>query len=181
MEAKLYTTNTANKNWFGGSATTTDCYVFNAYGKNQLEYKYADGTWITKQTTDDLVNKEFTVEYGDGSIKINSLEITTLPTNSFADTKTITIFVRNGNSLNGYIDGRLYYFKIYENGTLIRDFIPCYRKNDNVIGLYDAVNDVFYLNQGTNNFIKGSNMDSTVTSNTLVSNGKDHTLYAIWQ
>ena len=49
------------------------------------------------------------------------------------------------------------YLKISENGILIRNFIPCYRKSDNEIGLYDIVNNVFYTNQGTGEFLKGSN------------------------
>lgn len=39
---------------------------------------------------------------------------------------------------------KMYYFKIYDNNVLIRDFVPCYRKSDGVAGLYDLVNDVFY-------------------------------------
>lgn len=52
---------------------------------------------------------------------------------------------------------RLWYLKIYDNGTLVRDMIPCYRKSDNEIGMYDIVNDVFYTNQGTGTFSKGPN------------------------
>lgn len=50
---------------------------------------------------------------------------------------------------------RLYSFKMYDNNTLTRDMIPCYRKSDTEIGLYDLVNDVFYTNQGTGIFYKG--------------------------
>lgn len=43
-----------------------------------------------------------------------------------------------------YLKGKLYSFKIYDNGTLIRDLVPCKRNSDNVVGLYDMVNDTFY-------------------------------------
>lgn len=56
-----------------------------------------------------------------------------------------------------FANARIYYFKIYDNGTLIRDFVPCYRKADNVAGLYDLVNGVFYTNAGTGTFIVGGN------------------------
>lgn len=36
----------------------------------------------------------------------------------------------------------LYFCKIYDNGTLIRDFIPCINNNQN--GLYDKLNNKFY-------------------------------------
>lgn len=48
--------------------------------------------------------------------------------------------------------------KIKINGTLTRNFVPCYRKVDNVAGLYDLVNGVFYTNAGTGTFIVGGNV-----------------------
>ena len=43
---------------------------------------------------------------------------------------------------------KIYYAKIKMNNTLVRDFVPVYRKSDNVAGLYDTVNNVFYnINQ----------------------------------
>ena len=53
---------------------------------------------------------------------------------------------------------KLYSCKTYVNNILVRDFVPCYRKSDNVIGLYDLVNDVFYTNAGSGTFIKGGNV-----------------------
>lgn len=49
----------------------------------------------------------------------------------------------------------VYYCKIYDNGTLIRNFIPAKRNSDNVLGLYDIVNSKFYTNAGTGTFIAG--------------------------
>lgn len=46
-------------------------------------------------------------------------------------------------------------FKVYSDAsTLVRDFVPCYRKSDSVIWLYDLVNDQFYTNDGTWTFTK---------------------------
>ena len=50
---------------------------------------------------------------------------------------------------------KLYSFKIYDNGTLVRDFVPCYRVYDGEIGLWDNVNNVFYENAGTGEFSRG--------------------------
>ena len=50
--------------------------------------------------------------------------------------------------------GQFHYVKIYDNWTLVRNFYACYRKSDNVIGLYDKVNDVFYTNQWSWSFTK---------------------------
>lgn len=42
-----------------------------------------------------------------------------------------------------FLKGRMYYFKVYDDGTLVRDFVPCINPN-NVVGAYDVVNGVFY-------------------------------------
>lgn len=43
--------------------------------------------------------------------------------------------------------------------TDILNLIPCYRKSDNVAGMYDIVNDVFYTNAGFGSFIVGPNVN----------------------
>ena len=52
----------------------------------------------------------------------------------------------------------LYALEIYENGVQTRNFVPCYRKSDNVAGLYDTVNNMFYSNSGTGTFLKGADL-----------------------
>ena len=48
----------------------------------------------------------------------------------------------------------IYWARIWKNWTLVRNFIPCYRKSDGVIWLYDLVNDTFYTNEWTGTFTK---------------------------
>ena len=57
-----------------------------------------------------------------------------------------------------YSKVRMYSAKAWFNGALIRELYPCYRKSDNVIGMYDIVNDVFYTNSGSGTFTKGGNV-----------------------
>ena len=52
----------------------------------------------------------------------------------------------------------LYYCKIWEDDVLVRDFVPCYRKSDNAVGLLDKVENKFYENAGTVAFEKGPNI-----------------------
>ena len=66
---------------------------------------------------------------------------------------TLNIFQRANNTSN--LIGKIGEIIISNNGIIKRDFIPCYRKSDNVAGLYDLVNNTFYTNQGTGNFIVG--------------------------
>jgi hypothetical protein len=54
-----------------------------------------------------------------------------------------------------YSSNKLYKLDIYdENNEHIYDLVPCYRKLDNVIWLYDLVNDQFYTNSWTWTFTK---------------------------
>lgn len=46
---------------------------------------------------------------------------------------------------------KLYSCQVYDNGTLVRNFIPC-KNPSGVIGLYDSINNKFYNNAGTGTF-----------------------------
>lgn len=53
---------------------------------------------------------------------------------------------------------RIYRAWMTYNGVKNLDLIPCYRKSDSVIGMYDIVNDEFHTNVGTGSFTKGSDV-----------------------
>lgn len=84
-------------------------------------------------------------------------------TSSVQDTPDIpypfTIFARNiGGVVQKYSYSIIKYLKMYDAGVLIRNFIPCYRKSDNEIGMYDTVEKNFYTNKGTGVFLKGQDI-----------------------
>ena len=66
------------------------------------------------------------------------------------------LFALGSNSFT--CNAKMKYFKIYEEDRIIYNMIPCYRKNDDVIGLYDTVNNEFYTNTGSGTFEKGSDV-----------------------
>ena len=76
---------------------------------------------------------------------------------------------------------KLYGTKLYRDSTLVRDFIPCYKISTGKVGLYDKVNDVFYPNANTSgdDFKKGEK--KYITSNSPVTQNKNHTLTAVWE
>lgn len=65
-----------------------------------------------------------------------------------------TNIMLNWNNSGNISRNKWYYVKIWEWATQLRDFVPCYRKLDGVIGMYDIVNDVFYTNSWTWTFTK---------------------------
>lgn len=58
------------------------------------------------------------------------------------------------NPSSNYWYGKVYFVKIWDNNTLVRDFIPVLDFN-NTPCMYDKVSGQFFYNQGTGNFIAG--------------------------
>lgn len=68
-----------------------------------------------------------------------------------------TIVNESGNDF--HFNGKLYACAVYKSGVKVLDLIPCYRKSDNEVGLYDIVNEKFYTNDGTGAFEKGADVE----------------------
>ena len=81
----------------------------------------------------------------------------TFTQSNFTSAKTIYLFSVNGGS--GVPNGtmKLYSCQIYDNGTLVRQFVPCINP-DGEVGLYDLVGRKFYGNTGTGVFTAGSEL-----------------------
>lgn len=55
-------------------------------------------------------------------------------------------------------DAKYYYVKLYNSSNiLIANYVPCYRKSDNKVGMYDLVNETFFL-PVHGNFEKGGDV-----------------------
>ena len=97
-------------------------------------------------------------------IYTNYNDVTINFTNDFATPCSLTVFALNNNgTITQHGSVQIFSLKLYNLDTLIRDFVPCYRKSDGVIGLYDLVEQKFYTNQGTGNFIKGAEIINSET------------------
>ena len=67
----------------------------------------------------------------------------------------MTLFaLNNAGTIRWHICAKLYSCQIYDNGTLIRDYIPVQRQ-DGTVGLLDQVNFVFYPDAAGGNFLAG--------------------------
>ena len=68
------------------------------------------------------------------------------------------------NDDNVFLKGRMYSFKIYDDGTLVRDLVPCINPS-NVVGAYDVVNGVFYGSaRSGKTFVAGNPVTPTGTT-----------------
>lgn len=95
-------------------------------------------------------NKENSVK----TLNVNNVDIMTR-TSSGNSSYNSYIFATSGNSKN-YSKMKLKKYILIIDDVTSLELIPCYKKSDNTIGLYDIVNNKFYINKGTGNFIKGN-------------------------
>lgn len=73
----------------------------------------------------------------------------------------IPLFAQRASAVDRWSIAKLYSCKMYNNDTLVRDFVPVKRISDNVYGLWDKVNEVLYENAGTGAFIGGPTVNLT--------------------
>ena len=156
-------------NWLFGSRTSgsaTDQFVFYASTNGgTFRPDGLTGKNVKRIFTDKLYESEFTCNYlkivEDGIVKD---EMTLTGASDFTGAYPMFLLGQNlaGKVSGNVFRGRIYYCKIYDNNVLVRDFIPCYRNSDNVVGLYDLVNNVFYTNQGTGAFTYGQKQEQIV-------------------
>lgn len=132
------------------SSSTVDCYVFLWNGSKHRVYygtNYNDigTTTMTGRRVVDQ-NKETTLFDG---------ETRTYENVDFTTPRTLKLFASdNGGTIRWNAYAKVYSCRIYDNDVLIRDYVPC-TNLDGEVGLWDKVNDTFYGNAGTGEFIAG--------------------------
>ena len=75
-------------------------------------------------------------------------------------TSDLYLFAQNYNGSLRYGGARqIHYFKYFDKeGNRICDLVPCYRKSDGVIGMYDIAAQKFFTNVGGGYFTKGADV-----------------------
>ena len=57
-----------------------------------------------------------------------------------------------------HFNGLVFSFSLYDDGTIVKNLVPCYRKLDNVIGFYDTINNSFMTTIGSGTLTKGTDI-----------------------
>ena len=150
-------------NIMAGFATSAGCWI----GYNNTVGNIAMGTTSGCYFTDNnpTTRHEYHYSYSNGNGTFERDDESTITRSGSPDgTSNKFVLFSGWNNSDGHVDnrfhfiGKLYDFEITYDGETIMHLIPCYRKSDNVIGLYDVVNDGFYVNNGTGTFTKGSDV-----------------------
>lgn len=144
----------ANVYLFGGrtSATSNNLQFYrNQASQFTLDYgSYADNRIQIAQ----IYNAWFTVQIGNSKMLIDSTEYSLSSTADFSTPYTYLFDAYNKHSGQKWT-GRVARFAV--EGVM--DLIPCYRKSDSVIGMYDLISGTFFTNDGTGSFTKGADVE----------------------
>lgn len=153
-----------NSQWFGAAENSGKyrCMITEgtgviAYGSGSSGYITAsipnrDGYRYFKYTLKPGMMEFEDIENGDYENDPNNIE--------FTMTSNLALLGQHYNGsyrATGTIN--IYSFKYYDkNDNLICELVPCYRKSDGEIGMYDIVRKMFLVNQGAGEFIKGADV-----------------------
>ena len=160
VELKISNLTYANTKIFGSrtSATSNNFSVISTATSLVCDFYNYNNNRLTVSTP---IEEPITIKVGNSGLQINDTIQHITNYANFTTPGNAYIFNASGTYPAGYTNAsmRLYYCKIWDGDDLVRNFVPCYRKSDNVIGLYDLANNEFYTNAGTGDFTKGANVD----------------------
>lgn len=134
----------------------TKRFAFGSYNKNLIMNSISNAYAI--QVSNDQDYHTFIIDNPKGTRSIDSQSATSTATDCI---KPFFLFKRNSwyGSNDQQIDCggniKLKSCEMINNGVHY-NFVPCYRKSDNVPGMYDLVNGTFYTNAGSGTFLIGN-------------------------
>lgn len=138
------------------SGTAPQQFVFWNNGSNSFRTDY----FGTQKTISGLtVTDRFIVDKNKNVTTIGEETATNTSANGQCIYNIVLFGINTVGSVSFFSASNLYSCQIYDNGTLIRDFVPCTNASGTV-GLYDVVNDEFYQNAGTGTFTAGPNVEA---------------------
>lgn len=147
------TSMTANAWAFGGRITNSnarhDVFYYNTNSTWASDYhssrKYPEGIGATDRVL---------IDFDKNVCAFNGVTVTHEATTFQSTANLVLLALNTAGTISGQMSAKLYSCQIYDNGTLVRDYVPC-TNSAGVAGLYDLANDVFYQNAGTGSFVAG--------------------------
>lgn len=160
-----------------GARTGSTANVFALWvSKSAINPHYGNVAYNTK-TISMTCNQRLTYDMNKNVTTVGTTSATfSKPT--FSSGCSLYLFALNANGTvdDRMVSGKLYSCKIYDNGTLIRNFIPC-KNASGTVGLYDLVNNKFYANAGSGTFTAGIEIEPETTYELV----ETKTTYTDWQ
>ena len=160
-KGKFQITDTSLGRMLFGSRTDSakEFYGFNWGGGTPYKYynSFYNGALVAGAFIDDQIH---TFEKRKRELYIDDVLINThaYTSNWSCKYKTIVFGCNTSGTIALWGVAKIFYLQFFDGDNLAIDLIPCYRKSDGEIGMYDLANGVFYTNNGTGKFLKGNNI-----------------------
>lgn len=147
----------SNAHLFGARTTSeSNTFGFSTYTNKAYRTHY-NGGWLD-YSTDINYSDKFTVDKNKNVTVLNGTETITDVYSAFNAPCPLYLFANNTNGLpQTPATARIYDCKIYDNETLVRDYVPC-RTWDGKVCLYDRVSGEYHYNVGAGKFIAGADV-----------------------
>lgn len=140
--------------WLFGSRTTNVVKTFGFLSYNSI-YRSDYNDQTTPGEIAVIPGGKFTLDKNKNITYFDGVVVNSLPTGTFQGDYSLYLFANNnGGTLQNPCSAKLYSCQIYDNGALVRNFVPCQDPTGNV-GLYDLVGAQFYGNAGSGTFTAG--------------------------
>lgn len=142
---------------FGARDPYTDAIKqgFGAYATSATTIRSDYFTGTVTETVDSMIGKE-TIDKNGNVLKAYGKTITNTAVSSRTVPCPLYLMALNNNGTAAVFSSiKVYSCQIYDNGVLVRDFVPC-KNASGTGGMYDLVNSKFYTNAGTGTFTVGS-------------------------
>lgn len=136
---------------FGVRMPETALYEFHRYS-NKWSIGYRN-RWTDYMTYSGAM--PFTIDLNKNQCYFNGSLVGSGTYGTFTCDRPMFLFTCNGGSYTP-ITATVYECQIYDNGMLVRNFVPAKRLVDGAVGLYDRIGNAFYPNAGTGTFTAGA-------------------------
>ena len=163
-----------------GNAATGDYYP-TAFSAGELFELYKIGYYVWYQQKGNSLNSSTAYGTNRGLLEISSNgrswtiinpgeRTTTYTVPAYNTFQTVKPLIIMGREVDGEIRDnkvgdpypKLYRLTLYENNIIVHNYIPCYRKSDNEVGLYDIITNTFLTKSGTGSFVAGPNIEGNI-------------------
>ena len=141
----------------------TDTVTFQCENYDNINWYCASGIWQFRSflgMVGNKLNTRYSLVMDGNVITVDNLTSTTSEARRNRTAVPIYVFAGNWQGRMQFINlgARIYRLTFTADGVKEADFIPCYRKSDGEIGMYDMVSKTFYTNAGTGTFLKGADV-----------------------
>ena len=135
--------------------------IFPGYETNRIRFDYYTSRDIIINTSVSTLSKKLLIDFNNSQHQVkvynenNLIANTSFPTATWQSNESLYMGLNDGEDKVAMPNNtKIYQFQIYDNDTLVRDFIPVLDP-DGVPCMYDKVEQKLYYNQGTGQFIAG--------------------------